>query len=246
MTNLYDSNQSQKWCRSSPQTVTDFIVRPVVVDMVNSFVKTNKIIDVGCGEGYLTRILSKKGRVITGTDKSKAMIRQAIDADALNQYLITDAISMPCDDNEFDIAISCFVSNYISSDNLSTFYQEIARVVRPNGKFVFAMPNPKTVLSIDFGSSMQYLRQDIDSFKYVENRNKSFCATLTTIEGLLLNVKYIHTPLEEHLRHILNAQLNVEKTVFPKASTKLVQQFPQFAPFQQKSPYIIIAGTVAR
>ena len=64
-----------KWSRSSPNNLSDFTCRPVVFKMCEELVKGATVLDVGCGEGYVSRNLKSMGaKKIVGVDISEHMI----------------------------------------------------------------------------------------------------------------------------------------------------------------------------
>ena len=71
---------------------------------------TLRILDVGCGTGLFTILLSKMGHEVTGTDLTPDMIRYARElAEEENagcQFLIMDGESLAFEDESFDVVIS--------------------------------------------------------------------------------------------------------------------------------------------
>lgn len=57
--NLYDS-QALDWQREKPTLLSDFSARPHVIEHCGD-VTGKKILDLGCGEGYVSRLLIKNG-----------------------------------------------------------------------------------------------------------------------------------------------------------------------------------------
>src|SRR5689334_22156508 len=70
------------------------------------------VLDAGCGQGYLSRILASRGAHVTGIDLSPNLIRMAREQDSDHQitYQIADLCqSLPEYSQHFDLAASHFV-----------------------------------------------------------------------------------------------------------------------------------------
>ncbi|TMG01932.1 MAG: class I SAM-dependent methyltransferase [Chloroflexi bacterium] len=64
-----------------------------------------RTLEVGCGEGRVTRDLAKRGHRVVGVDATADLIRLARDADPANTYLRCDAAALPFADGSFDLAV---------------------------------------------------------------------------------------------------------------------------------------------
>ena len=101
---LYN-NHSNKWKRDKPQSLSDFTARPVLIKMCGD-VKRKKILDLGCGEGYVTRQLIKKDpSSIDGLDISKKMIDLARKSqfDKRVTYQVGNAVKLKFEDDKYDL-----------------------------------------------------------------------------------------------------------------------------------------------
>ncbi|MFM7234506.1 MAG: methyltransferase domain-containing protein, partial [Flavobacteriales bacterium] len=73
---LYDG-QADQWKRTGPVLLSDYSARPFVINLCEP-VQGARILDLGCGEGYVGRELLKRGaHEIRGIDISSAMIEKA-------------------------------------------------------------------------------------------------------------------------------------------------------------------------
>ena len=73
---LYNSH-ADKWARMEPVSLSDFTGRPAVLQMCEPIIAAD-ILDLGCGEGYFSRLLlTKDPRSIIGIDISEEMIKSA-------------------------------------------------------------------------------------------------------------------------------------------------------------------------
>lgn len=102
------------------------------------------VLDVGCGEGYMSRHIARAGATVTGIDPCGELIdaaSQAADDDALPiTYRVAAAENLPMDDSTFDTVVCNHVFNDIA--DLDGALREFARVLRPGGLLVAMMLHP--------------------------------------------------------------------------------------------------------
>jgi 2-polyprenyl-3-methyl-5-hydroxy-6-metoxy-1,4-benzoquinol methylase len=102
------------------------------------------VLDAGCGEGYLSRILAKSGAAVTGVDFSSKQI-EAAQTQNLNDALtvsfdVASVDELPYRDNTFDLV----VCNHLLNDlyDPSKPISEFARVLRSDGRLIILMLHP--------------------------------------------------------------------------------------------------------
>ena len=98
-----------------------------------------RVLEVGCGEGYLSNYIFMKGRSIVSLDIDSLRL---IKAKQLNPYLNLikgDAQCLPFPDNSFDIIIS--VENIEHLPNVDQHLFEVKRILKPNGIYLIKTPN---------------------------------------------------------------------------------------------------------
>lgn len=119
------------------------------------FVKTqipvnSSILEVGCGEGYGTCILSQvEGAVVVGIDIDEETIVQAskrYDSDKCT-FKLYDASIIPFEANSFDAVVSFQVIEHLH--NPKNYISEIYRVLKDSGVFFLTTPNGTMRLSSD-------------------------------------------------------------------------------------------------
>ena len=99
------------------------------------------VLDIACGTGYWSHIMSKVAKSVTGVDVDKFAVENAqkqYKADNL-RYLLGDWETIPMDDASVDIAVSFETIEHIV--NYDHFLQELKRVLKPGGMLLMSTPN---------------------------------------------------------------------------------------------------------
>lgn len=99
-------------------------------------------LDLGCGEGRVSRDLAARGHRVTGIDASPTLTGAAREADPGGRYLTGDAASLPFGDGDFDLVVSYNMLMDVS--DVDAVAQEAARVLTPGGRLVLAITHPVT------------------------------------------------------------------------------------------------------
>jgi 2-polyprenyl-6-hydroxyphenyl methylase/3-demethylubiquinone-9 3-methyltransferase len=98
---------------------------------------TARILDVGCGAGFLSNHLARAGLEVHGLDASRESLAVAERHDETRsvRYQSGDALSLPYADASFDVVCAMdFLEHVEAPDRVVA---EAARVLRPNGLFFF-------------------------------------------------------------------------------------------------------------
>lgn len=101
-------------------------------------------IDIGCGEGYNTRLLAQKGAKLEAIDIAEIFIEKAIQAEQetpLNiHYQVASATKLPFLDNQFDFATAFMCLMDIPDVEMAL--KEAFRVLKPKGFLQFSIVHP--------------------------------------------------------------------------------------------------------
>lgn len=103
------------------------------------------VLEVGCGSAPCARWLQQQGARVAAFDLSAGMLRHARQAAADTGIRVplvqADAEAVPFADESFDIACSAFGAVPFCADSAHVM-REVARVLRPGGRWVFATTHP--------------------------------------------------------------------------------------------------------
>jgi SAM-dependent methyltransferase len=99
-----------------------------------------RTLEVGCGEGRVTRDLAKRGHDVVAVDAASTLIKLAREADSKNHYLRCDAARLPFATSSFDLAV--FYNSLMDVDDMEGAVREAARVLRPGGTMCACVTHP--------------------------------------------------------------------------------------------------------
>ena len=96
-----------------------------------------KLLDVGCGAGFLSNSLATHGLQVTGLDVSadSLAVAKKYDKTQTAEYILGDAYRLPFPEASFDIVTAMDFLEHV--DNPQLAIQEISRVLKPGGLFFF-------------------------------------------------------------------------------------------------------------
>jgi ubiquinone/menaquinone biosynthesis C-methylase UbiE len=94
----------------------------------------DRVLEVGCGQGHLTRALAQRGADIVGIDANP----KAAEVAGTDLVRHMDAESLDFEDETFDFVVSVHAIEHIPG--LSNALAEMARVLKKGGEAIFVYP----------------------------------------------------------------------------------------------------------
>ena len=121
-----------------------YVIDPAIFRLIGS-VKGLSILDAGCGNGYLCRLLARKGAKMVGIELSKRFIEIAEQTEkeaslGIMYYLGTICNLAMFQDETFDMVISNLV--LMDVHDLDKAVKELHRVLKKNGRLIFSIMHP--------------------------------------------------------------------------------------------------------
>lgn len=106
------------------------------------------VLDLSCGEGYGSYLMSDHAAYVTGVDISKETINHAVKKYKKSNltFVECDALELVFPSNSFDVVVSFETIEHLTDQH--KMVKEIKRVLRPGGKLLISSPN-KSVYSAD-------------------------------------------------------------------------------------------------
>jgi len=107
-----------------------------------------KVLDIGCGAGFMSEEFARLGCEVTGVDPAAAAVeagrRHAAENGLRIRYLQGSGEQLPVPDAAFDVVLCCDVLEHVA--NVPQVIAETARVMKPGGLYFFDTIN-RTFLS---------------------------------------------------------------------------------------------------
>lgn len=185
-----------------------------------------RILEVGCGSAPCARWLAGQGAHPVGLDLSRAMLergRAAMAAGGPRVPLVqAGAESLPFADASFDLACSAFGGVPFVADS-ALVMREVARVLRPGGRWVFSVNHPMRWIFLDDPGPEGLVATNsyFDRSPYVE----------VDADGVPTYVEH-HRTIGDRVREIVAAGLTLLDIVEPDWPEWLDREWGQWSPLR--------------
>jgi SAM-dependent methyltransferase len=123
-----------------------------------------KVLEVGCGDGAMLRLLTERGADAVGVDASASGVERCLARGVRAQCLDVSSDGLPYANDSFDVVISLETFEHLMNPHYAI--QEVRRVLRPQGRFICSVPNPRTHHPylypglFEYGNFRRFLQQE--------------------------------------------------------------------------------------
>ncbi|RPF28167.1 class I SAM-dependent methyltransferase [Georgenia muralis] len=196
-----------RWCPEGLREAEAHLLGPVTA------LRRLRVLEVGAGAAQCSRWLTAQGVDVVASDVAEGMLARAAELDAVTgvpvEKVLADARSLPFADGSFDVAFTAYGAIAFVPD-AAAIHAELARVLRPGGRWVFAVTHPiRWAFPDDPGErGLTADRSYFDRTPYVE-RDAS---------GAPVYAEY-HRTLGDHVRDVVAAGLVIDDLVEPEWPT---------------------------
>lgn len=191
------------------------VTAPCIINEINSHHYT-RILDVGCGTGYLTSLLANHAHTCVGIDISETSISIAQKKyGSPGVHFINSSIADYKDNIQFDACVANMVFS-CDPDWINSIHA-IHKLLSPKGELLVMLPHPcnwPRYWGFENASWFDY-NEEI----YIEH---DFSISLAKSIG---TATYIHRPLSQYINSILDANFILEKIIEPYPAKKIPDNY---------------------
>lgn len=206
-----------------------------------------RLLDLGCGTGYLARKLARSGAAVVGIDITEPLITYAREREAEEAlgiaYQIADAADLaPIADGSFDVVLSNMV--LMATPDAAGAIREAGRVLRPGGRFVASMKHP----CFDTGSASGWLvettNRTVTIARKVTGYREPHADTIAWAvrEGERRETPEYHRPLSWYVRTLRTAGFAVTAFEEPEPTEEFVAAMAQGILLQAMPMHCVIGA----
>jgi len=225
-----------------------YVIDPAILKILGK-VKGKRILDAGCGNGYLCRLLSKKGAKMVGIDVSKRSIEIAEAFEKKKrmniQYWVGSICNLSmCDDGSFDAVVSNLV--LMDLQDLDTAVKELHRVLKPEGRLVFSIMHPCFSSPPVHG----WVREPVDSQRKEDwlywKVDRYFDRTIEEWRYFDFPPTYsFHRPLSDYVKVLLRNGFTITDFEEPVPAEKdMEEHYREFGNEYNRVPWFLVIGAV--
>jgi len=174
-----------------------------------------RTLDLGCGEGRLSRDLKQLGHEVVGIDASPTMVAAAREADPEIDVRLADAAALPFDDGSFDCVVAFMSLQDV--DDFAGAIGEAARVLDSGGRFCLAIVHP-------LNSAGGFEGNDVDSPFVIRGSylDRSHYRDKVGRDGLEITFVSEHRPIDAYAEAVARAGLLIERLHEPPVDERAV------------------------
>lgn len=195
-------------------------------------------LEIGCGEGRVTRDLAARGHRMTSADASPTLLAAAEEALPEAEYVLADAAALPFEDDSFDLVVA--YNSLIDIQDMPGAVRETARVLTPDGRFCICVTHPLADAGLFEARNAD--APFVITGSYLDSRR---VACEVERDGLTMKFWGWSYPLSDYTRALEAAGLVIEALREPKQRDDIVADDPAEKRWQRVPQFLYMRAVRA-
>jgi ubiquinone/menaquinone biosynthesis C-methylase UbiE len=185
------------------------------------------VLDLACGNGYLSRRFARQGATVTGVDANAPLIERVSAREAQKPlgitYHVADAAHLVMlADNTFDLVV-CNMA-LMDIEDAASAIQEVARVLRPKGRFVASLSHPCFDKVNTSGWDIEHIYPNTTIWRKMSHYRELATSDIPwlRVQGQIVYTHAYHRPLSWYFRTLRAAGLFVAALEEPEPTEEFL------------------------
>ncbi len=215
---------AQWWIDGFTGGVDPEYVEQIIPMAVEELASARRVLDVGCGEGQVSRALAAAGVArVVGVDPVQRHVDLARERGGGPTYELGRADALPFGDAEFDAVVACLVFEHI--DDLDGAISEVSRVLEPGGRFSFFLNHP-LLQTPGSGWIDDHVLDPPEQYWRI-GAYLTETATHEEVEPGVL-IRFVHRPLSRYVNCLAEHGLVLRRMVEPAPPDGFLARAPEY------------------
>jgi len=233
MQNIYDNEEfftNYQVMRSARAGINEAIEQPALLSVLPC-VEGLHVVDLGCGDGHLCRLLANKGAAnVLGVDPSERMLtlarKRTNDPRVGYQQGFAEEVCLP--NNSVNLVTSSLALHYVA--DLAALVKKVAGWLTRPGWFAASMEHPVVTAAPRLGHDPCI----VDDYAREDKRD-----TTWYVDGV---IKY-HRRVSTIVNTLIDSGLLIERLLEPTPTPESLNARPELALHQRRPAVLVVAAT---
>jgi SAM-dependent methyltransferase len=196
-------------------------------------------LEIGCGEGRVTRDLAERGHRMTAVDASPTLLAAAEEAMPRAEYVLADAADLPFEDGSFDCVVA--YNSLIDIQDMPGAVREAARVLTPDGRFCICVTHP--LADAGLFEAREGDAPFVITGSYLDSRRVA--CEVEREDGLQMKFWGWSYPLSDYTRALEDAGFALEALREPRQRDEIVADDPAEERWQRIPQFLFVRALKA-
>jgi len=230
------AEQLAPYCSKFGDINKEVLLTPIILEILND-INGQTILDGGCGEGFLSRLMAERGATVTAVDFSERLLEIARERTPNTlgiDYLQANLEDLNfLGDDSFNSIVSCLAIQDVADHQAAI--QEFFRLLQPGGVCIIAISHPC------FDSDGGWVRDDEGNKLHWKTDNYFYEREIeiTFFKDAESKPIGFHRTLSNYFKTIKDIGFIIEDLIEPFPSQEAIKKHPQFIDDLRMSHFLL-------